>query len=145
MTILPSFSFGFNMGYHTLLDIANRSIWLILNCNVKSDVIWCWKTQQSDVNATDPSGNTATFAFRSQQYHGHCCTFWVKLFCMSLKCPIFCTSWCEYTFSNGNYPHFMFKFLEISERDSGVEGVCMFNTTVQRCSLSGLPVGYPAG
>jgi len=32
----------------------------MLNCNVKTDVIWCWKTQQSDVNAIDPSGNTAT-------------------------------------------------------------------------------------
>jgi len=47
------------MGDHTLLGIANRSIELILNCNVKSDVIWCLKTQQSDVNATDPSANTA--------------------------------------------------------------------------------------
>jgi len=37
------------MGNHTLLDIANRRIELILNCNVKSDVIWCWKTQQSVV------------------------------------------------------------------------------------------------
>jgi len=25
----------------------------------KSDVIWCWKRQQSDVNETDPSGTTA--------------------------------------------------------------------------------------
>jgi len=28
----------------------------------KSDVIWCWKGQQSDVDKTDPSGNTESSA-----------------------------------------------------------------------------------
>jgi len=36
-----------------------------------------------------------------RRHQGHCCTFCRKLFFMSLKCPVFRTSSCECTYSNG--------------------------------------------
>jgi len=41
--------------HRALLDVGNGNIQLTWNCNVKT---WYWKRQQSDVNETDPSGNT---------------------------------------------------------------------------------------
>jgi len=50
----------FNEGNRALLDLLIEAFDLY-ETSVKLDVIWCWKRQQSDVNETDPNGNTGWY------------------------------------------------------------------------------------
>ena len=47
----------FNEGNRALLGLLIEAFSLY-ETSIKLDVIRCWKRQQSDVNETDPNGNT---------------------------------------------------------------------------------------